>query len=263
MFAFLFIAIGLLIFSTLDSAIERVQERYDYYRSQSIAYHIKALGDGLQKHYFEYPAQGFLSPDLVAMRPGFEHLRLHLNDVTQFAMTIGVNDSQWKFNRLALWFESPRLYLGNADYLSATYNTCGTGDFYTAESWCGNTNSLWLKFENRENKAELIVSEKQRMQRTLQKFLRRYSDDRKFTTLANGTLVNLATLVGYSGTAANCQGNFTYQGIPFACDDFFNYWGNSIAFNQVSEDHIALVNRTGVEQSSGQFIRLAEEARLE
>lgn len=263
MFAFLFIAIGLAMFSTIDSAITHVQERYDYYRSQNIAYHIHALGDGAKQFYFENPTQGLLSPDLIAKRPGFEFLNLHVNDVIQFETSVGISDSIWKYNRVALWFESPKVYLGRADYLSASYNKCGTGDFYNAQTWCGNANSLWLKIENRSDKAELIVAEKQRMQRTLQKFLRRYSDDRRFTTLGNGSVVSLAGLVGYSGTAANCQGNFVFQGIPFACDDLFNYWGIPIALNQISEDHIALVNRTGIEQSSGQFVRLAEEARLE
>ncbi|MFJ7794557.1 hypothetical protein [Pseudomonas sp. NPDC096950] len=263
MFAFLLIAIGLAMFSTLDSAISHVQERFDYYRSQNIAYHIHALGDGVKQFYFENPAQGLISPDLVASRPGFEYLNLHVNDVIQFETSSGISDSVWKFNRVALWFESPKSYLGKSDYLGASYNQCGTGDFYTAQSWCGNSNSLWLKIETRSDKAELIVAEKQRMQRTLQKFLRRYSDDRKFTTLASGSVVSLAGIVGYTGTAANCQGNFVFQGIPLSCDDFFNYWGIPIALNQISEDHIALVNRTGVLQSSGQIVRLAEEARLE
>ena len=222
-----------------------------------------AIMVAMDNRYAENPTGGYLSPATLQTVPGYEHLRFLDPIRFQFQYVPNLNDGVWLFNRAALWFESPNDSVGTASYVLPANNTCGTGAFTDGTEWCGREQSLWAKLENKTDFSSLLMAEKLRLTRTMRKFYQRYTKDQTFTTLANGQYATLAGLVGYAGTAANCGGVFVYNEIPFGCEDLFNYWGIPIVVNRLTANNIVLVNRTLVASSSGQQVRLAEEAKLE
>lgn len=256
-------AIGVIIIASLNMAFQPVEETLNYYRTKLLQHRLERLGEAMINRYEENPASGFITPANLPTTAGYEYLRLDSPQDFQAQSAPTVSDSVWRFTRMAVWFESPYNAVGNAAYVSAAENTCGTGSFATATSWCGRSNSIWMKVETRESHSTILLGEKQRLVRTIAKFGRRYAKDQTFTPLAVGTARTMPQLVGYAGTAPACSGVYSYNDIPFTCDDLFNMWGIPISFNQVTANHIALVNRTQITNSSGALVRLAEEMKLE
>lgn len=231
--------------------------------SDIIKYDVGQFSSAITQRYEENPGGGYLQPAGLVVVPGYEHLRSNNPDRLQGAVTTNVNDSIWRFNRVAIWFQSPVGSVTEAAYITAANNSCGVGTFSTGVSWCGRDSSIWFKAESRSGNSNRILAEKQRIYRTMDMFLRRYSSDQTFTALAPGTVRTLPQLVGFAGTAATCSGIYNYYQMPFTCDNLFNDWGIPITLNQITANRIALVNRTGVINNNGQPVRLSEEANLE
>lgn len=263
MFVIVAFAVGLLVFTAVTLAAMPLDGIYTKQRGDILRHDMATLMTAIEQRHEENPLGGYLTPSAIITTPGFEHLHLLEPARFQFQATNALNDGVWRFNRAAIWFESPHDSVGNAQYISAANNTCGAGALTVAGSWCGRSQSIWGKLESKGNHSVLLLAEKQRLYRTIGKFYQRFSKDGSFVPLANGQVRTLAQLVGYTGSAASCSGNFVYNEIPLGCDDLFNYWGLPIALNKVSDLHIALVNRTQIIGASGQVLRIAEEARLE
>lgn len=263
MFVIVAFAVGLLIITAVTLASMPVDGIYVRQRGEILRNDMAMLMSAIEQRYEENPAGGYLTPAAIVATTGFEHLRLLEPSRFQFQVANTLNDGVWRFNRAAMWFESPTGFVGNTQYIAAANNTCGVGGLTAAGSWCGRTQSIWGKLETKGSHSVLLLAEKQRLYRTISKFYQRFNKDGTFVPLANGQVRTLAQLVGYAGTAANCSGIFTYNEIPLGCDDLFNYWGIPIALNKISNLHIALVNRTQIVGASGQVVRIAEEARLE
>lgn len=263
MFVIVAFAVGLLVFTAVTLAAMPLDGIYTKQRGDILRNDMAALMVAIEQRYEENPNGGYLPPSAIVATPGFEHLRLREPARFQFQAANTLNDGVWRFNRAAIWIESPHASVGNALYTSAANNACGVGSFSVSGSWCGRIQSIWGKLETKGNNSALLLAEKQRVYRTIRKFYQRYNKDQTFSPLADGQVRTLAQLVGYAGAAANCTGVFTYNEIPLGCEDLFNYWGTPIALNKISTLHIALVNRTQIVGASGQVIRIAEEARLE
>lgn len=257
------IALCLLISSTLSIALLPVQASWHEGRGLQLRDRMERLGQAIQEHYNETPGGGLLGPEEIVLVSGYEHLRLERPEMFLTATGSNINDGVWRFDRRVFWIESPYNSVGDANYVAAANNACGAGTASSAISWCGRQGSLWVKVETREGNDQLILGEKQRLFRAMDKFVRGYVASGGFTSLSAGAVVTMPALVGYAGAASACAGVFNYNGIPFTCDNLFNQWGYPIVVNQVSAKHIALVNRTALLTASGQPVRLAEETKLE
>ncbi len=263
MFPFFAFAVGVFMMAALSTGMGPVRGLLEHYQSKVIEGRMEQIGNAISERYQENPAGGFLTPAVIAATPGYEYLNSAKPNSFETKSALSINDGIWRFSRIAVWFQLPFDYVESTDYLLSANNACGVGDFASATSWCGRRQSLWLKMETRENSSALLLAEKQRIFRTISLFYRKYTSDSAFTTLPNGSSQTLAALTGYAGTAAACDGVKVYNGIPFTCDHLFNAWGIPIVVNQITKNHMALVNRTGVINNNGQPVRLAEEAILE
>jgi hypothetical protein len=266
MFVIVAFAVGLLVFTAVSLASMPIDGIYTKQRGEILRNDMASIMSAIEQRYEENPAGGYLTPAAIVTTPGFEHLRLLEPGRFQFQVASTLNDGVWRFNRAAIWFESPHDYVGNAQYTNAANNACGIGGLTLASSWCGRAQSVWGKLETKSNNSVLLLSEKQRAYRVISKFYQRFNKDGVFVPLANGQVQTLAQLVGYTGAAADCNStdfSYVYSEIPFGCEDIFNYWGVPITLNKISDLHIALVNRTQITSASGQVVRIAEEARLE
>lgn len=259
----LVLAVGLIVISALSMAILPAEFSFEQRRTEILRNDMATIMVAVEGYRDENPLAGYLTPAALAATPGNEHLRFTWPERFQFQVANSLNDGVWRFDRAAIWFESPHAFIGNADYVLAVNNSCGAGALTDGGEWCGRSQSLWAKIENKRAYSNQLLGEKQRLYRTIRKFYQRYSNDQSFVPLASGQVRSLASLVGYGGSAANCAGVFTYNEIPLGCEDLFNYWGVPVVLNKVTDNHIVLVNRTLIESSAGQLIRLAEEAKLE
>ncbi|MCF6783439.1 hypothetical protein [Stutzerimonas stutzeri] len=262
MFVIVAFAVGLLVYTAIMMAVAPIQDTYVRQRSQIIYNDVASVLEAMTE-YHGGRSGGYPTLDQLVSTPGYEYLRTRELARLQSSRATGITDSVWRFSRVAVWFESPYKYVGNTVYLSASQNTCGNGAFGTAISWCGRTESIWGKVEDKGSFSSLIFAEKNRLSRTMSKFYKRYNKDRTFSPLSNGSSRTLASLVGYTGTAAACSQVFVYNEIPLDCHDLFNFWGVPVVFHKIGDLHIALGNRTEVFDGSGNPVRLLEEARLE
>lgn len=257
------IALGVILLAAVSNMIAPVQYIYQANIEESTRYRLYEIGNAISQYRRNNVNDDLITPDDLTTKPGYEYLRSLNPSFYQSALSPLINDSVWRFSRLAVWFQPTNGYVDEDDYLQAANNSCGDDDFNTGTSWCGRQKSLWVKFESRDSYSDQLLAEKVRMYRIIDKFYRKYSSDQQFSSVANGTSITLSNLAGYSGNAAGCSGVLNYEGIPLNCSDLFNAWGNPISFNKISNNHIALVNRTNVISANGQPIRIAEEAKLE
>ncbi|MBF6615619.1 MAG: hypothetical protein ITG07_02725 [Candidimonas sp.] len=269
MFVIVAFAVGLLVYIAISMAIAPIQDTFVRQRAEIIRDDVKAVISAISDQHSGGSAP-YLTPSQIVASQGYEHLRTRGWERLQFTGVSGIGtgvsgigNEIWRFNRAAIWFESPYHYVGNEAYLSAANNACGNGQFSASESWCGREQSIWGKIESKGGYSALVFAEKQRLSRTMSKFYKRYNKDRTFSSIPNGSSSTLAALVGYTGTASACAHIFSYNEIPFDCHDLFNYWGVPVVFHKFTDLHVALANRTEIFDGSGNPVRLLEEARLE
>lgn len=256
------LALVMILASAIAFVVAPATTMLDASRTQLIGDDIAAFAAAITEQQATYGGS-YQSPEDIKTVSGYEYLRLRDHRLVQFATATNLNESGMHFDRFAIWFESPRDYVGNVDYLSAAENSCSNGDFDTDPTWCGRNNSIWAKAESRTHFSAQILGEQQRMARTMAKFYRDYSAKQSFVPLAPaGTYSSLGQLVGYTGTAGNCAGEFALGEIILNCSDLFNHWGHPIYFEKINDQHIFLVNQTALIRY-GSNVRLAEEARME
>lgn len=198
----------------------------------------------------------------LASTSGFHQVSGLINNWQGYGVSPAIVDSNWTFKRSVLFTNDPTTGTTGAAYLAA--NACGTGGYSTALSWCGSKTSFWFRQESRNNFNERIVSERARMNRLSQKFANYYNgfatypiSDASNVAFAAGSIASLADLVGYAGTAANCNGQYQYKGIPIDCGDMFNSWGMKVGYQFESASHIILVSETPIVNASGVTVIVA------
>ncbi|KKN80585.1 hypothetical protein LCGC14_0328040 [marine sediment metagenome] len=249
----------------IDMATAPTFEKYGQSRSELIARDIADLQFAIHDQRLTTASLSYNDVETARAEPGYEYLNINNrttlinSDSTGSFLTL----NGWRFWRTALWYENPKLPLGNTNYVLAANNTCGSGDLQTGLLWCGSVSSLWAKLETIDDYELIMQGESARLKRTITKLFRRYSSDSVFTDIVDGTTVSLPLAVGYTGNAISCQGVYLLDSvIPLTCDDLFNYWGQGILLSKRSKNSIALINRTSLYRYN-QPVLLAEEAILE
>lgn len=234
---------------------------------------VKQLTAAINNYYVEsgtYPA----TTTALAAMPGYEYLKNIDRSFQSLATTTNLDDSVFKYKRVTVFSQDPYDHpLTDTEYLDATRNTCGTGDFATSTDWCGSTNTKWWKHETRESIQDDLARERKRLHRLLDKFAAWYNGDVTVSTI-NGVWGNnfpspgssaakLTTLVtGFSQTATTCSGVYTWNGIPFDCTDLYSVWGTPTVYNYVSSSHITLMTKTPYTRSDGTALYVSTEESL-
>lgn len=218
----------------------------------------------------EYPA----SLSVLAQTEGFTHLAPWVStsnggtypsskDLVIIERANNLSDSNWEYQRVAVVSLTNRSE-ALTDYFSSGRNECGASDFYSNATWCGATDSNWTRYETRELASQVLGSAYQQQNRTLQKFIRYYERHSNFPGTIGAT-VALHTMAGATpGGYDSCIGSYTWDVIPFECQDFYNYFGNDVYFQKISKKHIRLTSTTGslLRESGGNSITLVTDVQI-
>lgn len=263
MYPLLALAISVLIALFMDGIAVQYRDLSQRYQSQIRQMQVVALAENMEQFYIETTS---LPADLgsLASSFGFEHNRGNLDSWQGYAISPVLNDGIWEFTRAVLFSKNPTTGVTPAIYLAS--NACGTGSFDSALSWCGSKDSRWFRRETRERYNDQITTQRARMIRMLQKFSDHYNVHSSFpqkdnlgVDLALNSISKLSTLVGYSGTAANCSGTFNFMNVPVDCGDMFDQWGGHIGYQFVSKKRIMLTSETPIFNASANRVVVASE----
>lgn len=243
------------------------------YQSASRAMQTKFIAEQLELYFVEHHVFPLSTSDL-ANTPGYEQVRSMVQQPWQgYSISPMLNDGVWQYQRMVFFSTDPRRGIQSAQYLAN--NACGTGNFNSSQSWCGSHDSRWFRRETKERYHEQIMTQRVRMYHTLQKFSHYYNAVRnnapghfpnkevdEVTALPAGSMRLLAELANYSGSANNCNGTYTYVGIPIDCGDMYDLWGQPISYQFLSDNHIALTSESPIINSSGTPVIIAAEYDL-
>jgi hypothetical protein len=259
------VALFMLMASMLVSLVGQYSSRTDYIRQSRIRVEQTRMAEGLAAYRAEkgtMPA----SLDALIAEPGFEYLGSYRNQWMGYAVSGTLTDGTWQFERAAMW--TARRKDGGATY--ATENECGTGDVYTAQSWCGAKDGTWFRVESREFFPDEITQEKVRQRRTLQLLADYWTAKQSFprvgnngVTLASGQLAPLPALVGYTGTAATCSGVYTWMGIPFDCGALFDVWGSPVGYQYQNDAYVILASEAPFASATGVRVIVASPLKIQ
>lgn len=271
--AYSFLLLFLIIQSLLLLTSAKKMDLVDAMDTQVREMSTRQLAIGINNVYLEtgsYPAS---AAALVAV-PGFEYLRNTARPYQSVALATNLDDTVFKFNRATVFSQDPYATpLTDVAYLAS--NSCGTGGFTTAITWCGATtdSSQWWKAESRDAIPANLTRERKRLRRLLDKFTHWYNGDTSIST-TNGVWGNnypnpgvaaaaLTALVnGFAQTATTCTGIYTWHGIPIDCTDLYSIWGTPTAYNYISAGHVTLVTKTPYTTSAGTALYVSSEESL-
>lgn len=254
-------------------ATERVVHQYDeliaWYESVTKQRQMIRLSESLNRYVREYGAYP-ASVNALVGTPGYEHVKGYRNSWQGYAFSGTLTDANWQFQRAVLFTFDPttgstaNAYLAADNSERANGPACGTGGFFAAVHWCGSRESMWYLMETRNDVNDQIVNERARLIRLTQKLANYYNGfgyypkaDGSNTPLAEDSVTSLAELVGYSGGASNCSGQYQFQGVPVDCTDMFNSWGRPVGYQFVNQSHIIIVSETPLVNASGDPVVIA------
>lgn len=226
-----------------------------WYRANTQRVHTLLLAEGLAQYVAEtgtYPA----TLAALGATAGYEQLRGMLDNWQGYALSAVLTDSQWQYRRAAVYALDPSRGLTASAYLAA--NSCGSGPFASAASWCGSGRGLWFRHESRDAYSDAVNTGRARLQRTLQKLADYYSSEGEFPRFDNagvklgaGSSYRLADLAGYGGSAATCSAVYLWRGVPLGCDDLFDAWGAPVGLSYTSDQAISLTSATPLTNAAG------------
>jgi hypothetical protein len=200
---------------------------------------------------------------VVAAQPGYAYVNQFITQPgIGYAVSPVLNDGNWQYQRVAVYAQPLSHITSDADYLSAARNSCGTGDFATADSWCGDHLSKWYRLETRERFTSLIERQRLRQKATVSKLAVHYNDAGQFDTVP-GNVATLASLVGYGGTAANCTGVYRWSNVPLDCNDLFSIFGTPVTVNYHTSQSVSLISRTPIINAAGVAITVGSDISLD
>jgi hypothetical protein len=266
----LFLALATMLGSLSGDLLSRAQDNRDYLKSVAQ----RDLSQAMVQYRRErgtFPVSG----PALALEPGFSSLRtwlsvrngglqsLGVRDFAEIALSQPLTDTQWRYDR-AVAFSPNDLTVPAVTYLGTAQNTCAstasTGDFATAQSWCGNKQSRWTRVESRESYLDELLAGRAAQIRTMSKFLAFYNDGQVFPN--PGSEVSLSALAGGPAVAANCAGIYVWNGIPLGCEDLFSRWGTPITYQYANSRKIALVTASRVFDNTGNAVIVSTEVEL-
>lgn len=231
---------------------------------------------------------------------GFEHVRENLdpninNSVNNLnawdylaSTQTPVSDGTWKFNRLALYALNPQqaasdqLYVANYLFapgsnweLATSCNVNPSAPLgalnQSNKSWCGDMDSWWWRFEEKQLFPSMIARQRAWQQRTLGKIAAIYNSFQAWPNVWNATTSGtLASMAGAPATLAqaSCSQPYEWQlsqlvsgvtvqiRVPLDCTDLYNQWGNPVSYNfkpnpPPGRSTFYLLSETGILDPSG------------
>lgn len=261
MWAVLVLALGIWVSTVVSGIAGQNWDLSKRYQARSKQLKVITLAESLEQFYLEnggYPAS---IPALTTV-PGYTHTRSLVDAWQGYGISPAINDGVWLFNRMVLISNNPSKGVDAAAYMAS--NTCGTGGYDTATSWCGSPSGSWYRRDTRDLYNGQISTQRVRMGRLLQKMADYYNANGKFpnvdatgTALAANSIQTIAALANFSGSNATCSGNYTYQGIPIDCGDMFDQWGRTVSYQFVTKKHIVAISETPIFNNSGTRVVVA------
>lgn len=186
-----------------------------------------------------YPA----SLSALASTPGYEYINRFANSpsIYGYRVATGISDGANTFARAAVFQLNTKIGETSASYASGT-NTCGSGSFDTAESWCGAKALPWVRYESRTVFIGQVADHYARIYKINDKISVMYSPTKNpIYPAMNPTSDTLANLVGYAGSAASCSGTFRlWGGVELDCGDLFSPWGTPVRAIRNSDRDLTL-----------------------
>lgn len=258
------------LFACLSVAALNVSNQYaaiaGQYKTINQQQSMITMAEGLELYYQENHSFPSSLSALIASQ-GYQYLNSAVLTNQNYVVSPAIIDSQWTFNRQLLFLYDTSAGADPTNYLNS--NTCGSGPFASALSWCGNLSdgnnlSLWYRRETRDDVALLLTTQRNNLVRLSQKFFNYYNANNAFPSLdqnnaalLGGNNTSLKVLANYSGTLQNCSGNYQYQGVPIDCSDLYDLWGGLIGYQFIDTGHVILTSETPVFNSAGNRIVIA------
>jgi hypothetical protein len=265
MYAILTLAVSMMLTTLMMGVASQHHDLATLYQSRTRWLQVQAMAESIQQYHAEksvHPA----SIAALSATTGFHQTRSLTNAWQGYGLSPTINDGYWEFKRAVFISNDPSKGVDATTYL--TNNRCGTGDYATAQSWCGAPTGKWFRSETREQYNEQISTQRVRIGRVMQKMATYYNNNQKFpnknksdVTLLDNSISTLAALAGFTGTAQTCGGatSSTYQfmGIPIDCADMFDLWGNAIGYQFINNKHIVVTSETPIYNNSGMRVIVA------
>lgn len=193
----------------------------------------------------------------------------HIKDYTRASISqqnySSRNDGVWTFSRYVTFIVDPGSGQSISDQL--TNPLCGGAPVNHA--WCARKDLNGFVFESRTVNNLTLGLQRERQQRTLQKFADYFSANQAFPSQTNGGTALVAnsvqtfkSLTGFSGTATTCTDTFIYRGIPLECDDLYSVWGTEVGYYFTSNKNIAIVSDSTISDASGTPVVVASEIKI-
>lgn len=191
----------------------------------------------------------------LAATPGFTQAQQFLNtgphgDGPFLAVYPGLPKGENTYTRVIVYTPPQDGSISATDYLTASFNNCGTTAAGNPATWCGNPTGSWWMTETHTRITGELSRERAQQQQTLQKFAKAYNvilaGQQVFPELStpgdNQVASLISQLTGYNGltTAATCTGVWTWQNIPLTCEDLYTVWGTPRLYNYKTAEHIVL-----------------------
>lgn len=184
--------------------------------------------------------------------PGFEDASQYLNSSGPhgegpFLFVVPLTRNGNSFHRVIVYDTPIDNSISATDYLSQTFNKCGSTSASQVGDWCGDPQGVWWMTETLDRIPDELAKERLQQQQTLQKFAKAYSfvdvNRQVFPDpgLGNDSAVTLISrLTSYNLTATTCAGTWMWQKVPLSCEDLYTIWGEPRIYNYKNEDQIAL-----------------------
>lgn len=230
----------------------KVAEVVDY-KTERHLIEVVELGKAAKAYYAingVYPS----SLSVLYAADGFEYVKSFDDVWHQVSTSLNKTDVAWTYDRWGVINTDGRYV--QADYLAE--NACGTGNFTSSASWCGKNDGAWFQLESKDNFNSALNSQYTR-QNLFKKTLQRYSakvtnfPDKDFSNslLAVNSVTDIAALVNYAGTAANCSGQFAWMGIGIDCETMFDRWGGKTTYKYIASDHVVITSTSPIKNAAG------------
>lgn len=242
MFLVLIAVLAAAFMAVLGSVTSQNLATRDLLSTRTTESDLAIIGEAVEQFYTHnniYPS----SLPVLAATPGFGHVKTFADrpNVYGYRLATGISDGTNTFARAAVFKLNTKIGETSLDYTSGP-NTCGSGAFDTAASWCGPRTSPWLRYESRALFIDQIGQHYARVYKIYQKVSQMYSPTKNpiypAMTPSTDYIVNL---VGYAGSAASCSGSFRlWGGVELDCTDLFSVWGTPVRIVRNSDTDITI-----------------------
>ncbi|WP_323011471.1 hypothetical protein [Castellaniella sp.] len=261
MYAVFVIALSAWLAYISDGLVTHYRELSQMYQEHARAIQTRLIAEALDQ-YVNERGEFPLSLTALATTPGFEYVRGLYGPWQGYDVTTGLTDSVWRYSRMTFFTTNPKDGISRETYLGQ--NSCGTGPFSSATSWCGSPGSSWYRRESKDSVHNELANQRIRLHRTLQKLAQHYNSHGAFpaaksdgSVMSDGSIQTLADIVGFSSALNDCIGAYAFESVPLDCVDLYDQWGGKIEYQLESDQTIVLLSRAPVFNAAGTQITVA------